>query len=64
MKELDIFFIFIFVMSCLYVSNIILKIITNVLDKEPKKITYSFWEKISNYFFLTYLITFLIIKLT
>jgi hypothetical protein len=64
MKELDIFLLFIFVMSVLYASNVIIKIITNVLDEEPKRVFYNLWEKISNYLFFTYLITYLIVKFT
>jgi hypothetical protein len=60
MMYLDIFSLFIFVVSILFVLNQIFRIVKNVLSDEPQKVFYGVWEKISNYFFLSYLITYLI----
>jgi len=60
MKELDILSLFVFVLSCVFVVNLIFKVITSVLSDEPKQITYNVIEKISNYFFISYLITYFI----
>jgi hypothetical protein len=63
MMYLDIFSLFIFVVSILFVLNQIFRIVKNVLSDEPQKVFYGVWEKISNYFFLSYLITYLITNL-
>jgi hypothetical protein len=60
MVKLDIFFLFLFVLSILYVINSVIRIVRLVFSDEPKTIAYGTWEKISNYFFLTYLITYLL----
>lgn len=60
MKELDILLLFVFVTSCLYTCNQIIKVVTNILSEEPKHINYNTIEKISNYFFVSYLITYII----
>jgi hypothetical protein len=60
MKELDILSLFVFVLSCVFVVNLIFKVITSVLSDDPKQITYNVIEKISNYFFISYLITYFI----
>ena len=60
MVMLDIFFLFLFVLSILYTINSLIRIVRLVFSDEPKTITYGTWEKISNYFFLTYLITYLL----
>jgi hypothetical protein len=63
MMYLDIFSLFIFVVSILFVLNQIFRIVKNVLSDEPQKVFYGVWEKIYNYFFLSYLITYLITNL-
>jgi hypothetical protein len=60
MKELDILLLFVFVLSSIFVVNLIFKVTTSVLSDEPKQITYNTVEKISNYFFISYLITYFI----
>jgi|LauGreDrversion4_2_1035121.scaffolds.fasta_scaffold12744_2 hypothetical protein len=62
MKELDILILFVFVLSCIFTVNQIFKVVTNIFSDEPKQIIYSWTEKVSNYFFISYLITYLIIK--
>jgi hypothetical protein len=57
---MDIFFQFTFVLSIVYVVNQIFNIIKNILSEEPNRISYSIWEKISNYFFISYLISYII----
>lgn len=63
MINLDIFFLFLFILSILYVINQVGKIVKNILSDEPQKIYFGTWEKISNYWFLSYLITYLVTKL-
>lgn len=60
MKELDILLLFVFVLSCVFTANAVIKIIGLILSNEPKQITYNRIEKISNYFFFSYLITYFI----
>lgn len=60
MKELDILLLFVFVLSCVFTANAVFKIIGLILSNEPKQITYNRIEKISNYFFFSYLITYFI----
>jgi hypothetical protein len=62
MKELDILILFVFVLSCIFTVNQIFKVVTNIFSDEPKQIIYNWTEKVSNYFFISYLITYLIIK--
>jgi hypothetical protein len=63
MISLDIFFKFIFVLSIVFVVNQTINVIKNIFSDEPKKIIYGLWEKISNYFFISYLITYFITKI-
>jgi hypothetical protein len=63
MINLDIFFLFLFILSILFVINQIAKIVRNILSEEPQRIYYGTWEKISNYWFLSYLITYSVTKL-
>jgi hypothetical protein len=63
MIGLDIFSLFLFVLSILFIVNQSLGVIKNILSDEPKKISYVFWEKISNYLFLSYFITYIILKM-
>ena len=60
MERLDILLLFVFVLSCVFVVNLVFKVITSILSDDPKQITYSTVEKISNYFFISYLITYFI----
>lgn len=60
MLKLDIFTLFVFVLSIVYISNVLLKILRLLLSEEPKQITFSIWEKVSNYFFISYLITYIL----
>jgi hypothetical protein len=62
MRELDILFLFIFVLSIIFVINQIFKISAEILSENPQKIVYRGFEKISNYFFVSYLITYILIK--
>jgi len=63
MIGLDIFSLFLFVLSILFIVNQTLGVIKNILSDEPKKISYVFWEKISNYLSLSYFITYIILKM-
>jgi|688.fasta_scaffold54004_4 hypothetical protein len=63
MLKLDTLFLYLFVLSTIFLFNIILKIVTSILSNTPKQIQYSKWEMVSNYFFISYLITYLIINL-
>ena len=60
MMYLDIFSQFVFVVSILFVLNQTLQIVKNIFSDEPQKIYYGTWEKISNYFFISYMITYII----
>lgn len=60
MVKLDIFFFFLFVLASVHITNLILNIIKNILSSDPQTMNYSLLEKISNYFFITYFITYLI----
>ena len=60
MERLDILLLFVFVLSCVFVANLLFKVITSILSDDPKQITYTTVEKISNYFFISYLITYFI----
>jgi hypothetical protein len=63
MMVMDIFSLFFFVLSILYVVNLIFGIVKNILSENPRHLVYGIWEKISNYFFISYLITYILIKL-
>jgi hypothetical protein len=60
MLYLDIFSLFVFVLSIIFVLNQILVIVKNILSDEPQRIYYGSWEKISNYFFISYMITYIL----
>lgn len=60
MEQMDIFFQFTFVLSIVYISNQLLNIVKNILSEDPHRVKYSIWEKISNYFFITYFINYII----
>jgi hypothetical protein len=60
MKELDILLLFVFVLSCVFVVNLLFKFIAGTFSDDPKQIIYNWVEKISNYFFISYLITYFI----
>jgi hypothetical protein len=60
MKGLDILLLFGFVLSCVFVVNLLFKVIAGIFSDEPKQIIYNRIEKISNYFFISYLITYFI----
>ena len=60
MKGLDILFLFIFVLSTIFILNQLLTIIVSIFSDKPKQITYIGWDKISNYFFISYFITYII----
>jgi hypothetical protein len=62
MIVVDIFSLFFFVLSILYVINQSFGIVKNILSENPRYLTYGMWEKISNYFFISYLITYIAIK--
>ena len=63
MRELDILFLFVFVLSCIFVLNQILGIVVSIFSDEPKQINYTGWDKISNYFFISYLVTYVITQI-
>ena len=60
MIKLDIFFLFVFVLSVVYIINLILVIVKNILSPDPQRVVYSTTEKISNYFFISYFLTYII----
>lgn len=60
MIKLDIFFLFVFVLSIVHISNLLLLIIKNILSSDPQRVIYSTTEKISNYFFVSYFLTYII----
>lgn len=60
MEKLDIFFLYIFVISILFILNILFRIVKNVMSEEPNKLKFTFWEKISNYFLISYFITYIL----
>jgi hypothetical protein len=60
MKGLDILLLFGFVLSCVFVVNLLFKFIASIFSDDPKQITFNRLEKISNYFFISYLITYFI----
>lgn len=60
MEKLDILSLYIFVLSCAYIVSQVTKIITNVLSEQPKYMVYDLKEKVSNYLFISYFITYII----
>lgn len=60
MIKLDIFFLFVFVLSVVHIINLILAIVKNILSPDPQRVVYSTMEKISNYFFISYFLTYII----
>ena len=60
MIKLDIFFLFVFVLSVVHILNLILAIVKNILSPDPQRVVYSTMEKISNYFFISYFLTYII----
>ena len=50
MVQMNIFFLFVFILSLVFVINNILNVIKNILSSDPHRITYSTWEKIYNNF--------------
>jgi hypothetical protein len=53
-------FLFLFVFSCVYLLNLIVKVVVSVLKTPPQQLKYSKIDKILNYFTITYLLTYLI----
>lgn len=62
MRELDILLLFVFVLSVVFTINQTFKILAEIISEKPQKIIYLGFEKISNYFFVSYLITYILIK--
>lgn len=62
MLKLDTLFLFVFVLSTIFLFNVIFKIVASILSSVPKPIQYETWERVSNYFFISYFITYLIIN--
>ena len=60
MIKLDIFFLFVFVLSVVHIISLILAIVKNILSPDPQRVVYSTMEKISNYFFISYFLTYII----
>ena len=60
MIKLDIFFLFVFVLSVVHILNLTLVIVKNILSSDPQRVVYSTMEKISNYFFISYFLTYII----
>jgi hypothetical protein len=60
MFNLDIFFLFIFVLSVVHILNLVLAIVRNIFSEDPKRLLYSTWEKISNYILISYFLTYII----
>lgn len=60
MFNLDIFFLFIFVLSVVHILNLVLVIVKNIFSEDPKRLVYSTWEKISNYILISYFLTYII----
>lgn len=58
--KLDIFYLFVFVLSCVFVFNQLIGVISRIFSDNPQQLNYSGWGKISNYFFISYLITYFI----
>lgn len=60
MIKLDIFLLFIFVLSSVHLLNLAFNVVKNILSSDPKSMNYSILEKISNYLFIAYFITYII----
>jgi len=58
--DLNTLFLFLFILSCVYVLNSIVKLVVSVLQTPPKQLVYSNIEKVYNYLFFTYFITYII----
>lgn len=63
MLKLDTLFLFVFVLSTIFLINVIFKVVASILSSVPKQIQYDIWERVSNYFFISYFITYLIINI-
>ncbi len=61
--DLNTIFLFLFVLSCVYVLNLIVKLVVSVFQTPPKQLIYSNLEKTFNYLSITYVITYIIEKL-
>jgi len=62
MIRLDIFSLYIFVLSILYIANQIFGVVKSIMSEDPKTIRYEKWEKVSNYLFFSYFLTYIILK--
>jgi phosphate starvation-inducible membrane PsiE len=60
MIKLDIFLLFIFVLSSVHLLNLTFNVVKNIMSPNPKTMSYSVLEKISNYLFIAYFITYII----
>ena len=63
MLKLDTLFLFVFILSTIFLFNVIFKIVASILSSVPKQIQYGTWERVSNYLFISYFITYLIINI-
>lgn len=63
MLKLDTLFLFVFVLSTIFLFNVIFKVVASILSSVPKQIQYDTLERVSNYFFISYFITYLIINI-
>jgi len=55
--------LFVFILSCIYIINTIVKFILCLLQTPPQQLKYNVTEKIFNYLFITFFITYLILNL-
>jgi len=62
MEVFDILTLFIFVLSIVFILNRLMIIIREISNENPNKIIYGQFDKISNYFFISYLITYILTK--
>jgi len=62
MEIFDILTLFIFVLSIVFILNRLTIIIREISNENPNKIIYDQFDKISNYFFISYLITYILTK--
>jgi hypothetical protein len=60
MIKLDIFIFFVFIVSIIHILNLFYKILKLFINEQPENLSFSFWEKISNYFFISYFITYIL----
>jgi quinol-cytochrome oxidoreductase complex cytochrome b subunit len=58
--EFSTIFLFLFILSCVYVLNLIVKVVVSIIQTPPKQLEYSSTEKINNYLTITYILTYLI----